>query len=211
MEDGIFHSIHQTLCDIRQATKTRPDLDRIVQLSNSLCYTLDYRDRYHVYVWSANTLTLTLEDLGTVTVEGGSWTNLSFTTGMRIFAQGQSSIVPILVRCTDTSLEEGNSAYGNYIESAGYISLSSPPAQTNAGADTPLTFSSQVNHVFLQNNTSANLYCAFDTAASLGSILLVPGATLIEDKKCTALHLYTVAAQNINGTSVGNIVVLGSL
>src|SRR6266567_685694 len=49
-----------------------------------------------------------------------------------------------------------------YIERLGYIALTSPPATTNAGTDTPLTFSSQVQRVIIQNNTSANLNYAFD-------------------------------------------------
>ncbi|SRR6266849_250039 len=101
--------------------------------------------------------------------------------------------------------------YVEDIEQAGYIALTSPPAQTNAGSDTTLTFSQQVNRVIIQNNTSANAYYAFDTAASLGSLLLVPGAFLVYPKKVTSPHLYTVAAQPINGTSAGNIVVLGAL
>ena len=97
------------------------------------------------------------------------------------------------------------------IEAANYVGASSPPSTTNAGTDTTYTFSSQVNRVIIQNNTSANVNYAFDTAASPGTLRLLPGATLIYPKKCTALHLYTAAAQNINGSTAGNIVVLGAL
>ncbi|SRR5712692_921913 len=97
------------------------------------------------------------------------------------------------------------------IEASGYIALTSPPATTNAGSDTALTFAQEVNNVAIQNATSANVYYAFDVAASLGSLFLVPGAFLSYPKKCTVLHLYTAAAQPINGTSAGNIVVLGAL
>jgi hypothetical protein len=97
------------------------------------------------------------------------------------------------------------------IEASGYVAATTPPATTNAGSDTLYIFSSQVNRVIIQNNTSANVNYAFDVASSAGSFLLVPGATLIYPKKVTVLHLYTVAAQNINGTSAGNIVVLGAL
>lgn len=97
------------------------------------------------------------------------------------------------------------------IEQAGYVAASSPPSTTNAGSDTSYTFSSQVSRVIIQNNTSSNLNYAFDATASAGSLLLVPGAMLVYPKKCTVLHLYTLAAQNVNGTSTGNIVVLGAL
>src|SRR6266700_323788 len=97
------------------------------------------------------------------------------------------------------------------IERVGYIALTSPPATTNAGTDTPLTFSSQVQRVIIQNNTSANLNYAFDVAATLGSLVLVPGSTLIYPKKVTVVHILTAAAKNINGATAGNIVVLGAI
>jgi hypothetical protein len=116
-----------------------------------------------------------------------------------------------LTQINGTALSNTNPVPSQDIEQSGYVTASSPPAQTNAGSDTSYTFSSQVNRVIIQNNTSVNLNYAFDTAASAGSFLLVPGATLVYPKKCTVLHLYTSTAQSINGTSSGNIVVLGAL
>jgi hypothetical protein len=97
----------------------------------------------------------------------------------------------------------------NDIEPSGYIALTSPAATTTANTDTPYTFSSQVNHVILQNNTSALLHFAFDVAATNGSLVLQPGAFLIYAKRVTVVHLLTVAAQNVNGSAAGNIVLLG--
>lgn len=92
---------------------------------------------------------------------------------------------------------------------AGFVSLASPPGQTNAAADTPVSWSQQVTHYRIQNNTNANLMIREDAVASAGSFLLVPGATYREDKAVTTLHLYTQTAQAINGASAGNIVVEG--
>jgi hypothetical protein len=97
------------------------------------------------------------------------------------------------------------------IEASGYVSATSPPATTNAGSDTIYTFSSQVNRVIIQNNTSANLNFDFDQAASAGSFLALPGTMIIYPKQCTVLHLYTTGAQNINGSTAVNIVVRGAL
>ena len=93
----------------------------------------------------------------------------------------------------------------------GYISLVSPPTQTNAGSDTLLTFASKISQLTIQNNTSAGVNIAFDAAASAGSFLIPSGATFTVDKQCTVVHLYTASAQNINGTSANNIVVLGEV
>lgn len=97
------------------------------------------------------------------------------------------------------------------IEQPGYVSASSPPTNTNSAADTAYTFVLQVNRVIIQNNSSVNVWYAFDTAASAGSLLLTPGSTVVYPKKCTTLHLYTVTSQVINGTLASNIVVLGAL
>lgn len=97
------------------------------------------------------------------------------------------------------------------VSQSGYVALSSSPAQTNAGSDTTCTFSKQVNCVILQNNTTATVNYAFDTTASAGSLALAAGQTLVYAKRVTAVHLFTASAQNINGTSSGNIVLLGEL
>jgi hypothetical protein len=92
---------------------------------------------------------------------------------------------------------------------AGYVALSSPSANTNAGTDTVLTFSSQANHFLIQNNTSANVYIELDTAASTASVLLLPGATWRDDIQVTAIHVYTAAVQPVNAAN--GIVVKGWL
>lgn len=97
------------------------------------------------------------------------------------------------------------------IEQSGYIALSSPPAQTNAGTETILTFSQQVNKVTIYNATSANLNYALDETVTAGSLVLAPGYQLDQYKKVTAVHILTAAAQNINGSTAGNVVVKGSL
>ena len=87
----------------------------------------------------------------------------------------------------------------------------SQPTATTAGSDTSWSFASQVRHIFIQNNTSAIVQFAFDAASSVGAPILLPGATFTADLRVTAVHLFTVAIQQINGTAAGNIVVWGWL
>jgi hypothetical protein len=89
------------------------------------------------------------------------------------------------------------------------IPLASPPAQTNAGSDTPLTWAQPVRHMLVQNNTAASVMVEQDAAASLGATVVAAGQLLVLDVPCAILHLYTAAAQNINGTAGGGIVVRG--
>lgn len=81
---------------------------------------------------------------------------------------------------------------------AGSIALSSPPTQTNVGADTALTFTQQVNHFQVQNTTTANAYVELDAAATTGSFVLLPNASWRDDIQVTTVHIYTVAAQPVN-------------
>lgn len=97
------------------------------------------------------------------------------------------------------------------LSQAGYVALVAPATQTSAGADTTFTFSQTVNTVILQNNTTAVLNYAFDQAASAGSLSLAAGQQLVYSKRVTAVHLFTTAATNVNGTTSGNIVLLGEL
>jgi len=110
---------------------------------------------------------------------------------------------------TPLAVNSAGQAQVEDIEQSGYVALSTPPTNTNAGSDTTLTFSSQVNRVILQNNTSANAYLDFDQAASTASLVIVPGALLIYPKKCTSPHLYTAVATPIN--AVNGLLVRGAL
>lgn len=108
-------------------------------------------------------------------------------------------------------LRDDNAQPYQGVAQQGAVALSTPPAATNAGADTPLTFSQPVHHLLIQNNTAAVVYWELDAVAGVGSAQLAAGATLFLDNTAAALHLYTAAAQNINGTTATNIVVRGWL
>ncbi len=98
----------------------------------------------------------------------------------------------------------------------GYVSAyGSNAAATTATTDYSFKWgaggTTQVNHIMLQNNTGANIQWDLDTAANAGSPILATGQTLFLDVQTTALHLYTAGAQNVNGSTAGNIVVRGWL
>lgn len=94
-----------------------------------------------------------------------------------------------------------------YVVTGSSVALSSPSAQTNAGSDTPLTFASQVKHWLVQNNTSATAYIELDATASTSSMALAPSTVWRDDIPVTVIHVYTAAAQNVNGAT--GIVVKG--
>jgi hypothetical protein len=209
-------------------TAKHTPIDVVQMISATTPWILDYKERRHIYIYSPNSLTLTIEDFGSFALSASTWMNIDFLEGMHIFASGQTNNVAIFVRCTDellsavtlpmnliqingTAISNTNPEPVQFISQAGYIALSTPAAQTNNGSDTTYTFSSQVNTVIIQNNTTVNVNYAFDVAASAGSLLLLPGQLLVYSKKITAVHLFTAAAQNVNGTSAANIVLLGEL
>ena len=91
----------------------------------------------------------------------------------------------------------------------GYITLSAVTAQTNASQDTPLTFTSPAQQVTVQNNTTGNVFVSFDQPTSSGALLVAPNDILVATKEVLTVYLNTASAQNINGVTLPNIVVLG--
>lgn len=95
-------AIMQAFDDLHDILVGRPPVDALVMISASQPFSLSYNDRKHIFVWSPNTITLTLEDLGQIAITQYVWTNISFKEGMKIYTtSGQTTAVPILVRCTD--------------------------------------------------------------------------------------------------------------
>lgn len=104
-------------------------------------------------------------------------------------ATGNTSLASVVTNTAHTNPAGSNTA------------LTTPPAQTNAGSDTALTFSATVNHWCLQNNSSANLYYQLDAAASTATFVLAPGAQVWWDWPVTVMHVFTASAINVNGAS----------
>jgi hypothetical protein len=91
----------------------------------------------------------------------------------------------------------------------GYVTLVNAPTQTNAGMDTPLTFSQLVGQVTIQNNSTINAWISFDGATANGALLVAPNDILIATKPVLTVYVNTPQSININGLSTPNIVVLG--
>lgn len=89
------------------------------------------------------------------------------------------------------------------------VALSSPPTTLTANADTTLTFATPVRHVLVQNNTATDKHVNFDAAASLGTLLVAAGVLMAFDVPCTTLHVWSTAADNVNGATASNLVALG--
>ena len=103
---GAVHAKLHELCNHlvklnEEHAKARNPFYQTVMISATVPWTVTYRNRKHIFIYSANALTLTLEDLGTVAVAANTWVNVGFQPGMQIFAQGQVNPVPLYVRQTD--------------------------------------------------------------------------------------------------------------
>jgi hypothetical protein len=82
----------------------KPAIDRTLMISTTQPYVVDFKNRKHLFVWSANALTILLEDLGTLAVAANTWTNIGYQEGMRLVPQSQPTTVPIFVRATDETI-----------------------------------------------------------------------------------------------------------
>ena len=132
--------------------------------------------------------------------------------GKGILAQGDPDGNMLIAQTLGNAvLSNTNPMPSQFVNQPNYVALTSPPSATNAGSDTALTFAQQVSQVTIQNNCGANVNYNFDAAASPGTFLLPTGQTVVWPKKVTSPHLYTAGAQNLNGSSSGNIIVTGEL
>jgi hypothetical protein len=86
------------------------------------------------------------------------------------------------------------------------------PAALTASADTTFAFSQPVTHIYVQNKSAADVYVEFDAAATVGSAVVPANrGGLFFDIPCAAVHLFSTAATNVNGTADLNIVLRGWL
>lgn len=178
-----------------------------VLLSASRPWLVDYRERKHIYFWSATGESLTIEDYGNFVVPAENWILFDMPSSMRVTAPNETDPITLFVKWTDELLPISR----EFISQAGYIDLVDPQASTNAGSETIYTFAQEINAVNLQNNTGADVAYAFNRTATAGSLILADGQTLIYSKKIITVHLFTAGAQTVNATTSGGIVLLGEL
>lgn len=112
---------------------------------------------------------------------------------------------------------QGSAQTNNFAVGGSVTPLAANAAATTGGSDSVFGWQNSngvqvpVNHVYIENNTPANVQWELDATTNNGSPVLKPGDSKQFDIRTTNLHLLTGAAQNVNGTSSGNIVVRGWL
>jgi hypothetical protein len=204
--------IHSSMDTLRklydERTGLRPSFNTMVGLSSTVSWSLDYRGRKYVYIFSAQTLSLSLEDLGNLNVAAGMWVNISFRAGTIILATGQSNLIYVAVKQTDDPLPPTPGTIVSAVAAALATPSSNPTQTANAAADTTFKFgangTTQFNHCSIQNNTNANVIYAFDqdsTKAGDAIYVLTAGQLVKWDRAGTILHFNTAAQQNFGGTS----------
>lgn len=103
----------------------REPIDFPIQLSTSMPWNVDYKNRKHLFLWSPIALTLTAEDYGNVNILANTWHQIDFTPGARIFSN-QPTLTYAYVKATDEYiLDTGSTAV------AGLVSIS--PHATSDG------------------------------------------------------------------------------
>lgn len=192
-------------------TTIRAPLDHVVMISATTPWILDYKERKHIFAYSATALILSIEDIGKVSLSANAWTSLDFLPGARIFATGQTANVPLFVRATDEQINPGNTLASASLGAV--TAFASNPAALTTSTDYAFkwgnTGTTQVNHVMLQNNTASALNYDLDAVATLGSPALAAGQTIFLDVQTLVVHLFQAGTPNVNGTSASNIVVRG--
>src|SRR5258708_671157 len=93
----------KTLADIREKLTSRPPIDQTYQINSQQAYTVDYKERLHVFIWLPITATLSFEDYGQGTVQQQIWQNIGIKQGIKCYAPNIAppNTLLIMVRCTD--------------------------------------------------------------------------------------------------------------
>lgn len=91
------------LARMSQLVVGRDPIDTTAALSSSFPYIVDSSRRRRLYLFSPTAFTLSLADLGTLSVLPNTWTDITFPSGYRLYAQGVSVNAPLFVfiRATD--------------------------------------------------------------------------------------------------------------
>lgn len=103
------------------------------------------------------------------------------------------------------------------IAQAGEVALyGSNPVALTANTDAAVKWGASgttaVNHTTIANNTTINVNYRLDAATTAGSDLLAPGQKITVDIAGTlAVHLQANGTPNLNGSTGGNIVIIGWL
>lgn len=96
------------MCDIdldqlKKLFAYRPPIDETYRISATQPLVVDFQERKHLFIFSANALVLTVEDIGVLTVGANIFTNISFQQGMRL-TPVQTTPVTVFVRATDETV-----------------------------------------------------------------------------------------------------------
>ena len=75
--------------------------DKQISISDTIPWTVNYQGRRHIFLFSATTLTLVLQDYGQLTLTQNTWVNLGIRPGTQVVTTGQATPVTVLVRATN--------------------------------------------------------------------------------------------------------------
>ena len=191
----------------------RTPIDTFYNISTETGVILDYKGRKHIFLWTANALTLTINALGTLSVAAEVWTNLDFTVGLTLFS---SSATPqmILIRCTDELLSAPGSstvavsslpalpAGTNAVGTVGVTSLPALPAGTNAiGSVSVSSFPSTPGTPITASTTGAAAAATTATlAAATGVTTYITGFTVIAGAVTSEVEGVVTITGTVSGT-----------
>lgn len=192
----------------RAMDRERDIIETVVIGQQFAAYRLPDHNRPYLRIWVNVPLSVLIEAPGlsaTPRTFLAGWNVLDLPPRTRIWQPAGATIAQAIVVCSYWPLDA--LAQG---AASGVVALASgAPAATNVGADTSVPFSVPVAHWTIQNNTAASVGVELDAAASAGSLQIAAGQSLTSEVPVSTLHLFTAAAQNINGTAGSNIVIRG--
>jgi hypothetical protein len=175
--------------------------DHPVALSQSVGYTLNYRNRRFLSLFTLVPLNLSINGSMTpIPCPPNVWTPITFPRGTTITAAGVQDSTPVMaiIRAHDEPLANNLTTILGPGE-RGWIAAT---GTGTAAQDNPLTFPLTVRKAQLYNASANPIPLEFDQISTATSFPILPGDRWIEDNiYCSAVHVFPSVTLPINTTA----------
>lgn len=92
--------IIEKLDEILKWIRIRNPIDQLFQISSSIGYVVDYKQRKHIYFWAPSAMTLVVDNYGTGPLAAQQWVNCGFADGT-VIKTNSATLAILIVRCSD--------------------------------------------------------------------------------------------------------------
>jgi hypothetical protein len=211
---------------LKEANTTGPGvpfIDQDYNISATVGFFLDYKQRHHLYLFSPTAFTLLLPDIGgQIAISANTWTDITYRPGLQIFASSaQTTMILVKVRATNETIAGASSGGGGggggaVTAAAGSYSVGWSSEFTEVAADTDemvtslaaiaaqTTLTPVVSGTITEANSAAILAALDDGQENMGASISV---AIASDQSPIAA---STGVQSIVASSAASVTILAA-